>query len=205
MIGCGIVARREISNLLNRENRNSHNSNYEELYSLFENFIPDPSEGLGYLEDNRGVDFPLRNMTFNGENKPITDEAKNAILDAKVFGARIGYYYRLTFVGNGFDSKGKKRWGITLREHSIENFETNGGSARFIFIYNDDDMSGNDGNANWQKGQDGVDTITVDNGEIACSVTVDRQVISELAKPEFINLDSPYAPTAIIDPSNYFF
>lgn len=198
------MARNEISNSLDRENRNSHNDNYKELYEL----IGDGgglNDGHGYLESNKGADFPLRNMTFNGNSVPITAEAKNAILDAKIFGARIGYYYRLTMIANGFDSKGKKRWGVTLREHSIENFETNGGSGRFIFIYNDDDMDGNNGNANWQKVSDTIETITVDNGEIALSLTIDRSVISGLSKPEFMNLDSPYAPTAIIDPSNYFF
>src|SRR5699024_2875303 len=135
----------------------------------------------------------------------VSEAAKNAILDAKVFGARIGYYYKLTMIANGYESNGKKRWGITLEERSIENFETTGGTNRFIFIYNNDSTAGNDDNANYQKGNDGIDTITVDNGEIACSVTVDRSVISNTGQGLFLNLASFHAPTAIIDPSNYFF
>src|SRR5699024_11258359 len=95
------------------------------------------------------------------------------ILDIKVFGARIGYYYRLLMLANGFESNGKQRWGITVEERTIENFGTTGGTRRILFNYNDDNLPGNEGNANWQKQSDGIETITVDNGEIAVSVTID--------------------------------
>ena len=213
------MARKEIGVPLNRENRNNHNENYTELFGALNKSAEDSEEakriaqealdmvgeGKGYLEENKGVDYPLRNMRFNGNTGTVSEAAKNAILDAKVFGARIGYYYKLTMIANGYESNGKKRWGITLEERSIENFETTGGTNRFIFIYNNDSTAGNDDNANYQKGNDGIDTITVDNGEIACSVTIDRNVISNIGQGLFLNLATPHAPTAIIDPSNYFF
>ena len=163
------------------------------------------TNAAGYFENNRGVDYPLRNMRYRNEIGTISDAAKNAILDIKVFGAKVDKLYRLVMIANGYVSNGKERWGISLTEYEKENFETVGLITDNVFLYNNDDMVGNEGNANYQKGSDGIDTITVDNGEIACSVTVDRNVISSTGNGLFMNLNSPHAPTAIIDPSNYFF
>lgn len=151
------------------------------------------------LSQYRGQDFPLRHSRFRGNLEPINQIAKNAILDVKIFGAKVDRVYRLDFVGNGFESKGKKRYGITLSEYRKDDFEEKGFRTSYPFTYNDDESQGNVGNANYTPKSSGIDTITVDNGEIACSVTVDRRLIGQ-----FINLNSN-APTAMIDPSNYFF
>ena len=195
------MARKEIGNSLDRENRNNHNDNYTELFKKLDEI----NVGKGYLGENEGVDYPLRNMKFKNDIGTISEAAKNAILDVKVFGAKIDRYYKLTMIANGYESNGKQRWGISLVEYEKENFDTLGKITDNIFLYNNDEMLGNEGNANYQKGSDGIDTITVDNGEIACSVTVDRNVISSTGNGLFMNLNNPHAPTAIIDPSNYFF
>lgn len=157
----------------------------------------------GYFENNRGVDYPLRNMLFNGEIKDINNRAKNAILDVKIFGAKVDKIYRLLYVSNGFESKNKERWGITLAEYDKSTLSETNSDYRWLFIFNDDDRQGNEGNANYQKGSDGIDTITVDNGEIACSVTVDRGYLTDNNWNSMTVSND--APTAFIDPSNYFF
>ena len=158
----------------------------------------------GYFENNRGVDYPLRNMIKGGEIGTISEFAKSAILDVKVFGARIDCYYRITFIANGYISREQERWGITLEEYPKSSFSSSGEMSRQIFNYASPVLEGNEGNANWQKESDGIETITVDNGEIAVSVTIDRQVITDTDSRGFLNLNSE-ASTAIIDPSNYFF
>lgn len=188
------MARKVIDNTWDRLTRNNLNENFEELYDTV-------GETGGYFENNRGVDYPLKNMMFRGTTGTISQQAKDAILDAKVFGANVDSYYRLTMIANGNESKGKNRYGITLEEYRKSDFTSTGYRSKNVFIYNDDDDTTNSGNANYIKGSDGIDTISVDNGEIACSITVDRSKITGL----FLNLNNPHAPTAIIDPSNYFF
>lgn len=154
----------------------------------------------GSIESNRGANFPQKNMKLEGNEGTISQLARDALLDVKIFGAKIDCFYRLEFIANGHVSYGEERWGITLSEYPKETFETTGEST-LVFEYNHRTLPGNEGNFNWKKQSDGIETITVDNGEIACSVTVDRSVIPGL----FMNFNSNHAPTAVIDPSNYFF
>jgi hypothetical protein len=156
----------------------------------------------GSFVGNKGESFPLKNMTFKNTTGTISTTAKNAILDAKVFGAKVDCYYMLTFIANGYVSQGKPRYGITLLEYRKSDFSTVGFRTNYVFIYNDDVLAGNQGNANYVKTSETIETITVDNGTIACSVTIDRTAFSGA---EFLNLSSNHAPTAIIDPANYFF
>ena len=158
----------------------------------------------GYFENNRDVEYPLKNITFRGTLGTMSVTSKKAILDVKIFGANIDCYYKLDMVANGYISNGKARYGITLSEYRKSDFASVGYRTRWIFVYNDDNLLGNNGNANYIKGSDGIDTITVYNGEIACSVTVDRKVLTDLGM-QFINLNTNDAPTSIVDPSNYFF
>lgn len=149
----------------------------------------------GYFENNRGVDYPLRNASLEGEVANITDLARDAILDVKVFGAKMDCYYRLVFVGNGYVSAGEEQWGITVHEYPVETYNTTG-EYNIVFYYTN--------TGKWKKRSDGIDTITLDNGDIAVSVTVDREIISQRVSTGFLNLNI-HAETAIIDPSNYFF
>lgn len=149
----------------------------------------------GYLENNRGVDFPLRNMNYMGEVSTITEKAKNVILDAKIFGAKVDCFYRVVMISNGYVNGGKERWGITLYEYPISTFSTTGEGTQLFYYASNKDSSGS-----WEKQSEGIETISLDNGEIACSITIDRSKIDG----EFLNLNVN-ARSAIIDPSNYFF
>lgn len=146
---------------------------------------------------NQGSDFPLKSVQ-RGSTPPseISERVKNTVLDAKVFGGKADMYYRLTFIGNGHPSNGADRYGITLEERAKGSDRL----ERFVFEYNDDITPENQQNANVQKGSDGIDTIIVDNGEIAVSVTIDREVLGDST---FLNINSS-SPTAVIDPMLYF-
>lgn len=159
-------------------------------------------ENVDELGLNYGKDFPLKSVQL-GNQAPVSIPAivKNIVLDAKVSGAKTDMYYRLDFVANGIVSNGKARYGINISELRI----ADGSRARHVFLYNADDLEGNSQNANTQKTSDGIDTIIVDNGEIAVSLTVDRQAISNSSNPTFLNLNSgaDNSPSAVIDRSVY--
>lgn len=202
----------QLGSTWDRENRNGQNQFNKDVFNAFKtlpnvdtiNSYIQNLESTGTLMANIGKDFPLRSVKL-GSTEPvaISTPTKNAIIDAKVFGAVIGKYYRLSFIANGILSNDKERYGVTVEERNI----TDGNISRFPFIYNEDDKAGNEQNANIQKISDNIETIIVDNGEIVVSVTVDRQYISNSETPKYISLSSGTgkSPTAIIDPSNYFF
>lgn len=156
------------------------------------------------LSINKGKAYPLKSVPLDTTQAvSVSTLTRSAILDAKVFGAQIGKYYRVTFVANGYLSNGKKRYGITAEERNI----SDGSFVRFLFVYNDDARAGNEQNANIKQLSSGIDTIMVDNGEIAISVTVDRTEVTNSSSPEFLSLSAGpgVSPSAIIDPSNYSF
>ena len=222
------MARTILGSIWDRGNRNELNGMLEELYSdlgtasatklKLDNFlngtkvvskemiddeaIDHNKLSVNALTMNKRKDYPLESKRL-GSTAPaaIAQAARNSILEAKVYGAKINTYYRLVFIANGINSNGKPRYGITAEEINKNTGERIG----FIFTYNDDSTQGNTQNANIQKGSDGVDTIIVDNGEVAISVTVDRREISASSSPEFLNLNSGtgVSPTAIISPANY--
>ena len=163
---------------------------------------------MAIIEDsltiNKAKDYPLKSVALETtQPAAIAQLTKAAMLDAKIFGAVLGRYYRVSFIANGHNSNGKERYGITLEERDIKTGER----TRWIFTYNDDAIPENSQNANVQKLSDNIDTIIVDNGEIAASITVDRKAISDSTSPTFLNLNAGagVSPTAIIDPSNYSF
>lgn len=175
-----------------RSNRNGINTNWGIIESILEDFSNyDPRRV------NQGSDFPLKSVQ-RGSTAPgaIPGLVRNTVLDAKVFGGKAGMYYRLTFIGNGHFSNGAERYGITVEER-VKGSDT---LERFVFVYNNDTIPGNQQNANFQKGSDGIDTIIVDNGEIAVSVTIDREVLGD---SDFLNINF-ISPTAVIDPMLYF-
>src|SRR5699024_175485 len=86
------------------------------------------------LSMNKGKDFPLKSVDLGGQKAlPIATHVKNIVLDAKVFGALPGMYYRLTFVANGIISGGSQRYGITVEERRI----SDGAMVRYVFHYSD--------------------------------------------------------------------
>lgn len=184
---------------------------FEPAPELFDqNFLDEVNDAKAYFETvdgveiNRGKDFPLKSVSIKDlEPQAISPDAKKAILDAKVFGAKPGHYYRIAFIGNGFVTKNAPRYGLSMGEYRIKD----GVRTRFIMLYNDDTKVENLSNFNYQPTSMGIDTIIVDNGEFVVSVTVDRAYVSSTSSPDFVNLNTGVfkGETAVIDPVNYFF
>ena len=146
---------------------------------------------------NQGKDFPLKSVDRGSTPAAeISERVRNIVLDAKVFGGKADMYYRLSFIGNGIVQGGAPRYGITLEERRIGSDTL----ERFVFVYNDATTPENQQNYNVQKGSDGIDTVIVDNGEIAVSVTIDREALGDST---FLNINTT-SPTAVIDPMLYF-
>lgn len=153
-------------------------------------FRPSPLTTSNALTINRGADFPLLPNGWNKQNSgTINEVAKNAILDAEVFGAIPGRIYRLAFVANGHLRNNVPHYGITIQEEDL-----NTGAIRIVNNYITDAGV---------KRSNGIDTITQGNDEMMFSVTVDRKVISDSSTPLFLNMN--HSPASYIDPNRYSF
>ena len=153
-------------------------------------FRPSQLTASNALTINRGADFPLLPNGWNKQNSgTINEVAKNAILDAEVFGAIPGRIYRLAFVANGHLRDDVPHYGITIQEEDL-----NTGAIRIVNNYITDAGV---------KRSNGIDTITQGNDEMMFSVTVDRKVISDSSTPLFLNMN--HSPAAYIDPNRYSF
>ena len=142
------------------------------------------------LSMNRGKVYPLKLHQLGSGDLKISDLHKEAILDAKVFGAIPGKVYRLAYVSNGFvRTNGEVTWGITVTEHNED-----GTGSRIVTNYTDHPG---------KKRSDDIDTIIQGNDEMMFSVTVDRRVITNSSIPTHMNLST--SPNVIIDPSKYSF
>lgn len=148
------------------------------------------NSGRDALTINQGSVYPLKLYQLGSGSLTIPDLHKNAVLDAKVFGAIPGKLYRLSYVSNGFvHASLGETWGITVTETNKD-----GSGARVVTNYNE--QAGT-------RGSTGIDTIIQGNDEMMFSVTVDRKVISDSSIPTHMNMNT--APNVIIDPSNYSF
>ena len=153
-------------------------------------FRPSQLTASNALTINRGADFPLLPNGWLGQNSgTINEVARNAILDAEVFGAIPGRIYRLAFVANGHLRDNVPHYGITIQEEDL-----NTGAVRIVNNYITDAGV---------KRSNGIDTITQGNDEMMFSVTVDRKVISDSSTPLFLNMN--HSPAAYIDPNRYSF
>ena len=118
----------QLGSVWDRENRNGQNQFNKDVFNAFKtlpnvdtiNSYIQNLESSGTLMANIGKDFPLRSVKL-GSTEPgtISTLAKNAIIDAKVFGAEIGKYYRVSFIANGYLSNGKERYGLTVEPESM--------------------------------------------------------------------------------------
>ena len=151
-------------------------------------FKPTAATSADSLTINRGKDHPLNPFGWSGSTSgTIHEVAKNAILDAQVYGALPNKVYRLAFVANGNERDGTLHYSITVQEQNV-----GGGGTRIVTNYIDHVGV---------KGSDGIDTIMQGNDDIMFKVVVDRKVISDSSSPTFLNLQN--SANAIIKETNY--
>lgn len=82
---------------------------------------------MSYL-DNKGLIFPLKAITRDGNNEDLTTEKmsliKDVILDCKIIGAIQNKYYTLDWIGKGHVINGYNRYDIVVTEHDKDTFAT---------------------------------------------------------------------------------
>jgi hypothetical protein len=85
----------------------------------------------GYIENNRGVDYPLRNLTKDGQVYAVSQTVKDVVLDAKVLNASPGKIYAITYISKGNNSS----YGFTVDEFDESTFSTSSASSRRRVVY----------------------------------------------------------------------
>lgn len=91
----------------------------------------------GFLENNQGVLYPLKNLVLDGQLNQPEQSVKDIILSAKVLGAKKDKYYVIEYIAKGWNGY----WGLRLAEYDrLNNTNTIDGSTRRLLIdYTKDD------------------------------------------------------------------
>ncbi|WP_213305936.1 hypothetical protein [Paraburkholderia sacchari] len=93
---------------------------------------------VGYLAENRGVDYPLRQQTRDGVTQPARPDIAAGVLDIRVFGAVSGKVYRLEWYGNGTTAWGAPNYQMLFGEYEAAAYATNSAAGmRKIIDLND--------------------------------------------------------------------
>ncbi|RHW37327.1 hypothetical protein D1B31_16315 [Neobacillus notoginsengisoli] len=150
--------------------------------------------GLGYLENNRGVDYPLRSVVRDGVKSPISQEVKDVILDAKVINAEQGKYYTIAYIANGYSDS----YGFTIRQYDKATFSTDSLSSESQLITYVQEK--------YSVPLENPVTRVVNVGDLIFVITLDYSKI----KMNFLNINSiksgiEHGWSAIIDENNYIF
>ena len=126
---------------------------------------------MSYLS-NSTVLFPLKNVSRDGRQSPVTDEIKSVFLDCKVYGALPSKYYRISWVGKNFSDY---KYSILITEHDKATYNTNSNSSKREL-----NPLGYWKNNNFLPNTNGVDTVTVvsQDGSIVIEITLDYSKIT---------------------------
>lgn len=83
---------------------------------------------------NAGVTYPLYNTVRDGVINTVQDIVKNAVLSAKVHGAKRDKYYMIEWIGNGYSSGGVSYWGMQLSEFNRDDTGRIDSSTRRLLL-----------------------------------------------------------------------
>lgn len=127
----------------------------------------------GY-EKNKGVDYPLKQVTRNGIISQTDEKIKNGILDIKVLGAKYDKYYRLEWLGNGVELLGENRYDVLLSEYDKETYNSNSVSNDLITL--NDNLGLNNG---YVDGNIVTKTFTSPRENVSIQITYDSNIIGD--------------------------
>lgn len=150
------------------------------------------------LDNNKGVTYPLLNLPFDGELKTVEQSIKDAVLSAKVIGAKRDKYYIIEWIGNGFLSSGVTYWGMQIAEYArTGNGQLDSSTRRQLLYYRND---------NFPEPSNIIVSRTVDiPGEaLAFEVTYDRSKFPTTAL-NISNGDTGRARGCVIHHDNYIY
>jgi hypothetical protein len=87
--------------------------------------------GIGYLDNNRGVTFPLKNVVKDGVTNTVSQQVKDVLLDVKVINAKQGKYYSISYIANGYNDS----WGFSIDEYDKATYGTNSADSKKQIAY----------------------------------------------------------------------
>lgn len=147
----------------------------------------------GYLENNRGVIFPLMNVTRDGVLYTVSETVKNVLLDAKVINAKKGKIYAVTYIANGLSGS----YGVSIYEYDKSTFGTDSAASRRMLVYY---------NRDWAKTvKTGITNIVIED-EVKEGVTFHLTIDFSQITGDNLNISNTtngQAYGAIIDESLY--
>lgn len=144
----------------------------------------------GYLDNNRGVQYPLRNIVKNGELHSFSETVKDILLDVKVINAKKGKYYTIDYIANGISDS----WGFTISEYDKETYSTEA-QGEYIARMQKVKFSEPEGNET---------TRVLDVGDMTFIITLDYTKIS-FNRLNLGTTEQGVARGAIIDESCYIY
>lgn len=146
----------------------------------------------GYIENNRGVDYPLRNLTKDGQVHAVSQTVKDAVLDAKVLNATPGKIYAISYISKGNNGS----YGLTVDEFDEATFSSNSASSRRRVAYYVDFP--------FSAPLDNVTTRVIEKEGKVFIVTVDYSKITTTAL-NISETTAGVAQGAVIDKGNYVY
>ena len=147
------------------------------------------------LENNKGIDYPLRSITRNGEITVIGTRIKDAILDIKVVGAKPNKYYRIQYLGNGTTAWGNPFYGVVVHEHDKNTFASDSDKNIKVIVKRQN---------NYKEKPNGITTWEFKNDleNITITITIDFSVLDS----DYYNFDhKSNGYSSIIDESCYIY
>lgn len=145
----------------------------------------------GYLSENSGVQYPLKNVKRNGVTYVGHPEIEDAVLDVKIFNAKKGKKYKIDFLANGTTAWGDPNYSIYLQEMD-DDFQN------IVQLFNRTNHSFPAPTSNVV-----TRVVTAVSTDVIMSVTIDY---SKLTKPSYVmNTTSSAGYGYIVDESCYIY
>jgi hypothetical protein len=154
----------------------------------------------GPFENNRGVEYPLINMTrVETDNTsvvhPFDTQVKDTILSAKVTGAKKGKYYGIMYISNGFGGV----YGVKLCEYTRNvNDSIQFVTRRTLLDYTVDNQPAPTSSIVTR-------TIEIPAEKITFEITYDNSKIAAGSGLDICNTTAGKAKGSVIHPENYVY
>ncbi|PFH81630.1 hypothetical protein COI81_28865 [Bacillus cereus] len=168
-----------------------------------ESVTPDKVKYKGALR-NKGTIYPFKALTRDSVLSPEVTMMNDAILDARVIGAKKGKIYRIEWLGNGTTAFGAANYEILISEYDAATFATNSAvSKRDVIKLKDIPFPAPASNIETK-------VLTADSGKLTFVLTMDYSLFTGKDKLAIndatkVGTSGDYGYTHIIDPTCYIY
>ncbi|PGO98725.1 hypothetical protein CN996_22885 [Bacillus cereus] len=168
-----------------------------------ESVTPDKMKYKGALR-NKGTIYPFKAVTRDSVLSSEVTMMNDAILDARVIGAKKGKIYRIEWLGNGTTAFGAANYEILISEYDLATFATNSAtSKRDIIKLKDIPFPAPASNIETR-------VLTADGGKLTFVLTIDYSLFAGKDKLAIndatkVGTSVDYGYTNILDPTCYIY